>query len=228
MKIVNNLKDQSRTIVGPAVAVDAVLFAIQQEELKVLLIKISEDVYKDRWALPGGLVKIDESLDEAAKRILFQKTNVEGIHLEQLYTFGDPKRDLRGRSVSVAYFALVNDINKFRPKTTSYYSEIAWWPIQSLPVMAYDHEKIIKEADQRLKAKINYTNIVYSLLPGEFSLTELQKTYEIILGEKIDKRNFRKKIFSLGLVKEVGQKRLGEPNRPAELYKFCQKKLVYY
>lgn len=211
---------------GPGVAVDAVLFTIDKEELKVLLIKISRGPYLNKWALPGGSISNEEVLDEAAKNILFQKTNIGDIHLEQLYTFGNVNRDVRKRVVSVAYFALVNNQNNYSIKTTPYYSEIAWWPVKNLPPMAFDHKEMIELAYQRLKNKLGYTNISYSLLPEEFTLTQLQRIYEIILGEKIDKRNFRKRIFSLNIVKNTGKKLKGKAHRPAELYKFLKRELV--
>lgn len=223
---ITNVANSENTIIGPAVAVDAVLFTIDQDQLKVLLIKINSGPYADKWALPGGLVQINESLDEAARRVLFQKANVGDLHLEQLYTFGDMNRDIRGRSVSVAYFALVPSPKNYELKTTAYYSEIAWWSVKTLPPMAFDHEKIIEYAYDRLKAKLEYTNIAYSLLPQEFTLTELQRVYEIILDRKLDKRNFRKKIFALGLVHETGKQIKGEPHRPAELYRFVKRELV--
>lgn len=205
---------------------DSVLFTIDKEKLKVLLIKINSGPYVNKWTLPGGLVKLEETLDEAAKRVLFQKTNIGNVHLEQLYTFGGLKRDVRGRAVSVAYFALVNNPENYNLKTTKYYSKIAWWPVKKLPEMAFDHQEIIEFALKRLKSKLGYSNIVYSLLPEEFTLTQLQKAYEIILGEKLDKRNFRKRMLSLGLLKETGRKIEGEPHRPAELYKFSKRELV--
>ncbi len=227
MRIVNQKASKLKVIYGPAVAVDAALLTIDQEQLKALLIKISKGFYKDKWALPGGLVKLNETLDNTAKRVLFQKTNIGNFHLEQLYSFGKLKRDIRGRVISVAYFALVNNSQDFKIKTTSYYSEISWWPVKNLPVMAFDHQKITKYALKRLKAKIEYTNIAYSLLPKEFALTELQKIHEIVLGWKIDKRNFRKKIVSLGLVEKTGKKQKGENHRPAELYRFTKRQLIF-
>lgn len=227
MRIANKQASKLKVIYGPAVAVDAVLFAIKQKQLKVLLIKINNGSYKDKWAVPGGLVQLEETLDDAAKRVLFQKTNIGDIHLEQLYSFGELERDVRGRVVSVAYFALVSNSQNFKLKTTPYYSEIAWWPVRNLLPMAFDHKKIIEYAFKRLKAKIEYSNIAYSLLPKEFTLTELQKIYEIILGRKIDKRNFRKKILALGLVKKTGKKEKGEAHRPAQLYQFSKRELVF-
>lgn len=228
MKIINNKASELKTVYGPALAVDAVLFAIDQNELKVLLIKINSGPYKDQWSLPGGLVQLDETLDDAAKRTLFQKTNVGDIHMEQLYSFGDLKRDVRGRVASVAYFALIDNPKNFKLITTPYYSEIAWWEVKKIPEMAFDHKKIIEFALERLKSKLSYTNIAYSLLPKEFTLTELQKTYETILGRTIDKRNFRKRILTLRLVKEAGSKKWGEAHRPAQLYKFSKRELVSF
>lgn len=227
MRIVNKKASKLKVIYGPAVAVDAVLFTIVEDQLKVLLIKISKGPYKDKWAVPGGLVQLNETLDAAAKRALFQKTNIGDIHLEQVYSFGDLKRDVRGRVISVAYFALISNPQNYKLKTAPYYSDIAWWPVKKLPPMAFDHREIVKYAHQRLKAKIEHTNIAYSLLPKEFTLTELQKSYEIILGRRIDKRNFRKKIISLGLVKKTGRKQKGRPHRPARLYRFSKRKLVF-
>lgn len=212
----------------PKVAVDAALFAIDKNQLKVLLIKLKKGPYEKKWCLPGGLVGISESLDEAAKRALFQKANIVGVHLEQLYTFGDPKRDVRSRSISVAYFALVKDPKEFKIETTPYYSQICWWPINNLPKMAFDHKKIIQTAKKRLQVKIVYSNISYSLLPTEFTLSQLQKVYEIILEQKLDKRNFRKRIVSLDLVKKTGKKLGGEQHRPAQLYRFPQRGLEYF
>lgn len=210
----------------PKIAVDAVLFSVDKDQLKTLLIKLKDGPYKNRWCLPGGLVGINESLDEAAKRVLFQKANISGIYLEQLCSFGEPKRDIRSRSISVAYFALVDNLYRFKVKTTSYYSEISWWPVKNLPEMAFDHKKIIETAKQRLQTKIEYSNIAYSLLPKEFTLSQLQKVYEIILERKLDKRNFRKWISSLGVVEKLGKKLMGEAHRPAQLYKFSERKLI--
>lgn len=205
------------------IAADVVIFTIKDKQLNVLLIKMKKKPYKDSWAVPGGLAKPEESVDQAAKRHLLAKTGLKNVYLEQLYTFGRVDRDPFGRVVSVAYFALIPTAN-ISLKTTKEYADVTWFSVKKLPKLAYDHQQIIKTAVERLQAKLTYTNIVYSLLPKEFSLTELQKTYEIILDKKIDKRNFRKKIFSLKLVKNTEKKQIGEPNRPADLYAFIAKK----
>lgn len=226
MRIINKDAAKLKVVYGPAVAIDAVLFTIEKDKLKILLIKINHGPYKKKWALPGGLVQLKETLDDAAKRVLFQKTNIGDIHLEQLYSFGDLDRDVRGRVISVAYFALINNPDNFKIRTTPYYSEISWWLVKKLPAMAFDHQKITDYALKRLRSKIEYTNIVYSLLPKEFTLSEMQKVYEIILSHKIDKRNFRKKMNSIGLIEKTGKKQKGKNHRPAELYKFIKRKLM--
>lgn len=224
MKIKNSkTKD---VIIGPALAVDALIFAINDGRLDVLLIKISQGPYKNKWALPGGLVQLDENLDQAAEKVLAKKAGLKGVYLEQLYSFSEPKRDVRGRIVSVAYFALV-DSTKFQPKTTEYYSAIGWHNARRLPQLAFDHKKIIEFGIERLRGKIEYSNIAYALLPKEFTLSEMQAVYEIILGEKLDKRNFRKKMKSLNVIEPAQKTRAGLKSRPAELYRFKKRSLVF-
>lgn len=205
------------------IATDVVIFTVQEGQMKVLLIQMKKAPFTGQWAAPGGLVKPNESVDKAAERQLVAKTGVRNVYLEQLYTFGKVKRDPFGRVVSVAYFALI-PYGGLRLKTTKEYEDVTWFPIKKLPKLAYDHAEIIRYAVERLKSKLEYTNIVYSLLPKEFALSELQGLYEIILGKKFDKRNFRKKILSLPLLKKLGKKRGGDANRPAELYSFTRRK----
>lgn len=201
------------------IATDVVLFTVRDEKLQVLLIKMKKPPFEGQWAVPGGLVRPKESVDESARRHLKDEAGVKNVYLEQLYTFGKVDRDPFGRVVSVAYFALVPH-SRFILKTTDLYEDVAWFPVAALPKLAYDHREIIGFAEKRLMTKVEYSNIVYSLLPAEFSLGELQKVYEIILNRALDKRNFRKKILSLGLLKNLGKKRAGGANRPAELYTF--------
>lgn len=204
------------------IATDDVIFTVEKNQLKVLLIKMKKKPFTDYWASPGGLIKPEESVFEAAKRHLFNKTGLEEVYLEQLYTFGDVGRDPFGRVVSVAYFALIPpDATKL--KTSNDYSDIAWFPVKKLPKLAYDHSQIIQTAIDRIKNKLTYSNIVYSLLPRAFTLTKLQEVYEVILDKKLDKRNFRKKILSLRLVRKTGKKKMGEASRPAQLYKFVNR-----
>lgn len=212
----------------PLLAVDTVVFTVLDKKLSVLLIKIGSGPYAEKWAVPGGLVGADETLDEAAVRVLNEKANVRNIYLEQLYTFGDLGRDVRDRSVSVAYFALISSSEKLDISTQEYYKDIKWFPVKELPEMAFDHEEIIETAHTRLKGKLTYSNIAYSLLPEEFTLTQLQKVYEIILGRELDKRNFRKKIMSLDIVESLNKKQKDVEHRPARLYEFKTRQLEIF
>lgn len=204
------------------IAADVVIFAIERGVLKVLLIKMKKRPFTEMWAAPGGLVKPHESMDVAAERHLASKTGIKNAYLEQLYTFGKPDRDPFGRVVSVAYMALLPDTS-IQLKTTADYSDVRWFGVNNLPKLAYDHKEIISYAIERLHAKLEYTNIAYSMLPKKFTLGELQRTYEAVLGKMLDKRNFRKKFLALGLVKKLREKKLGQANRPAELFSFTSR-----
>ena len=202
-------------------AVDAVLFALSEGTLKALLVKIKKGVFAGRWAFPGGLVQLGETLDDAARRELYEKTGVQDLYLEQLYTFGDARRDPTAHTVAVAYFALVPDPGQVLRRGEKY-ADIGWFPVRALPPLAYDHNAIAAYALQRLQAKLSYTNIVYSLLPREFTLAEIQRIYEVILAQQLDRRNFRRKILALGLLKPLPKTRRGA-HRPATLYTFIRR-----
>ena len=205
----------------PRVAVDAILFTIAEGALKTLLVKIKHGPFVSKWAFPGGLVHVGESLDTAARRELYEKTGVQDLYLEQLYTFGEVHRDPTAQTVAVAYFALVPP-GKHALTRGEKYAEIDWFPIGDLPELAYDHNAMVTTALQRLQAKLSYTNIVYSLLPPEFTLGELQTIYEVILDKKLDRRNFRRKILTLGLLKPLQKTRRGA-HRPAALFSFTRR-----
>jgi len=204
------------------VAVDNGIFTVLEDRLHLLLIQMTKVPYTGMWALPGGLIQDDESLDAAAVRILYEETGVTDVYLEQLYTFGQPDRDPAGRVVSVAYFALIHAAG-ITLHTQSKYADVRWWPCATLPQLAYDHDTVAAYARQRLEWKLAYTNVVWSLLPHRFALTELQKVYEAVLGRKLDKRNFRKKILALGLVEPVGETAMRGAHRPAMLYCFTSR-----
>ncbi len=223
---IQHTRSKNNLIIGPATAVDTLVLTIQDGVLCALMIQIAKGPYKDQWALPGGVVQVSETLDAAAGRVLEKKAGIQGVHMEQLYTFSDIDRDVRGRMISVAYFALV-DSSDFTPKTLEYYKDIAWKDVTRLPHMAFDHKKIVQYGVDRLRAKIEYSNIVYGLLPKEFTLTDMQDVYEAILGRGIDKRNFRKKVLSLDILQETKKTRTGLKSRPAKLYKFKQRKIVF-
>jgi 8-oxo-dGTP diphosphatase len=208
------------------IATDVAIFSVQNSALHVLLIQMKKSPFSGMWALPGGLIHSNETPDAAAKRHLAEKAGLTNTYLEQLYTFGRVDRDPFGRVVSVAYMSLIPS-SKFNLKTTQEYAGVQWFPIFALPKLAYDHSEIISKALERLRSKLEYTNIVYGLLPREFTLSDLQRAYETILMAEIDKRNFRRKILGLGLVTPLRKKTAGSANRPARLFKFATRKPTF-
>jgi 8-oxo-dGTP diphosphatase len=202
-----------------AVTVDLVIFSIQAEQLNLLLIQRAGEPFEGMWALPGGFIRMDESLEEAALRELREETGVQEVYLEQLYTYGNPGRDPRGRIVTVVYFALVPAGRAEQPEAGSDAASARWNPVQNLPPLAFDHDDIVEYAIRRLRYKLEYTAVGFELLAEEFTLSELQTTYEIILGEKLDKRNFRRRILAAGIIEETLHTRSGE-GRPARLYRY--------
>jgi len=206
----------------PSVAVDIVVFTITNNELKVLLIKRGQPPFSGMLSLPGGFVRINESLESAALRELEEETGVRDVYLEQLYTFGSPKRDPRGRVISVSYFVLV-DSTKIKPMLTGkeMIENVGWFSVTELPKLGFDHDDIIKYALKRLRYKLEYTAVGLELLPDLFTLTDLQRMYEIILGQALDKRNFRKKILVMGILEQAKLFKKGA-HRPAMLYRFMK------
>ncbi len=203
----------------PSVTVDVVIFSLVDEDLRILLIQRKHAPYQNMWAIPGGFVKMDESLEEAAVRELFEETGVSGMYIEQLYTFGEPNRDPRTRVITVAYFALIpHDVLRLQAGDDA--AETAWFSIWDLPELAFDHRKILDYALTRLRYKLEYSSVGFQLLPDVFTLSELQRAYEIILGEKLDKRNFRRKILSSEILEETGKKKREGEGRPAMLYQY--------
>ncbi len=210
---------------SPKVTVDIIVFTIEDNKLKTLLIKRKSSPFKGKWALPGGFLKKDEDIYDAALRELNEETGVKNVYLEQLYTFGEPKRDPRGRVITVAYFALVPR-QLMEIKASDDAADAKLFSIVDLPALAFDHKKILSYVLYRIRSKIQYSNIIWSLLPKKFALTEIQKVYEIIWGKLVDKRNFRKKLLSLGLLKSVKKTLTGLRQRPAKLYTFKTTKYV--
>jgi 8-oxo-dGTP diphosphatase len=205
----------------PAVTVDVVIFTIADNDLKVLLIRRGAEPFKGKWALPGGFVNLDESLEKAAARELKEEVGVSDVYLEQLYTFGEPKRDPRGRVISVCYFALV-DVSRQTIRAASDAADAEWHSVFKLPRLAFDHRQVLDYAIWRLRNKIEWTTVGYELLPKKFTLSELQRVYEIILQKPVDKRNFRKRILAQGEVRELNEARKDGAHRPARLYAFRQ------
>ena len=202
----------------PAVTTDIVIFSIRDEALKLLLIKRAGKPYKGKWALPGGFVRMDEDLDSAALRELEEETGVCEVYLEQLYSFGAVKRDPRERVITVAYYALIaSDQVTLRAATDA--EAVGWFGLDELPPLAFDHTQIVEMAQERLIAKLDYSTIAFQFMSATFTLSELQAVYEIILGEAIDKRNFRKWVLALEQIEETGKLRREGPHRPAMLYR---------
>ena len=202
----------------PSVTVDVIIFTLRDSDLQVLLIKRKYPPFEGMWAVPGGFVSLEESLEEAALRELEEETGVRDVYLEQLFTFGDVERDPRGRVITVAYIALV-PAPAIDPSAGSDAAEARWWSMVDLPPLSFDHKDILAYALQRLRYKLEYTAVGFELLPETFTLSELQAAYEIILGEELDKRNFRRKILSAKVIEETGMYRSGE-GRPAKFYHF--------
>jgi len=203
----------------PALAVDCVVFGLDREDLKVMLIKRGEKPFRGRWALPGGFVRMSESLDEAARRELEEETGLRDVFLEQLYTFGEPKRDPRGRTVSVAYYALVQLEGRVVKASTDA-ADAAWFSVNDVPELAFDHDRILETAVNRLRGKVRYVPIGFELLPERFTLTQLQQLYETVLDREFDKRNFRKKVLALGVLEDTGEIQQDVAHRAARLFRF--------
>ena len=206
-----------------ALTVDCVVFGFDEGDLKLLLIQRDLEPFAGTWALPGGFVRVEESLEEAALRELREETGVAKVYLEQLYTFGRPDRDPRERVVTVAYYGLVK-LSDHRVKAATDARNAAWFEISDLPAVAFDHETIIDAALQRLKGKVCYEPIGFELLPPKFTLTQLQHLYETILETPLDKRNFRKKILSMDLLIETDEIEQDVAHRAARLYRFDEAK----
>ena len=210
----------------PGLAVDCVVFGLDEQDLlKVMLIQKDIPPFKGQWALPGGFVRIEETLEAAALRELREETGIENVFLEQLYTFGDIDRDPRERVVTVAYYALVN-LSEHRIEATTDASDAAWFPVLDVPKLAFDHNKIMATALARLKGKVRYEPIGFELLPKKFTLSQLQKLYETVLGQKLDKRNFRKKILKMKLLIELDEIQKDVSHRAARLYQFDEQKYL--
>ena len=203
----------------PAVTVDVVILTMRRRRLEALLVKRKRWPYEGLWAIPGGFVGPAESLEDAARRELEDEAGVRDVYLEQLYTFGDPGRDPRMRVITVVYYALLR-ADELRLVAGAKNGESAWFPIDALPPLAFDHAAILAYTMQRLRGKLEYTTIGYQLLAPEFTLSDLQEVYEAILSRPLDKRNFRKKVLSTGILELTSHARKTGQHRPAALYRF--------
>ena len=207
----------------PALTVDCVVFGLDDNDLKVLFIQRQLEPFIHCWALPGGFVRMDETSDDGALRELEEETGISKVYLEQLYTFSDINRDPRGRVVTVAYYALAK-LSDHRIRAATDAENVAWFSVDDPPRLAFDHAKILDMAMQRLRNKVRYAPIGFELLPPKFTLSQLQRLYEIVLTKKLDKRNFRKKILSMELLIETDERETGVAHRAARLYRFDKRK----
>lgn len=211
----------------PSLTVDCVIFAWDSEsmDLKILLIKRAQDPFAGKWAFPGGFVDMNENLETAARRELEEETGLRDLFMEQLYTFGEPNRDPRGRVVSIAYYALVSLAqHQDQLKAASDATDTKWFSVKEIPALAFDHREILEMAISRLRGKVRYQPIGFELLPEKFPLSQLQSLYEVILGTELDKRNFRRKILKTGLVVALNEHQQNVSHRAARLYKFDKNK----
>ena len=204
------------------VAVDIAVFAVREGRLQALLVRRGVPPYEGRWALPGGFLREDEDLEAAARRELRDETGVKAAFLEQLATFGAPRRDPRGRVLSVAYLALLplDAAAASAPAGGSDAAEAAWFDAGKLPSLAFDHADILAYARERLRWKLDWSTAGFGLVPERFTLTELQRAFEAGLGRAIDKRNFRRKVLALKVLKATSGLRAEGLTRPARLYEF--------
>jgi 8-oxo-dGTP diphosphatase len=202
----------------PAVTVDIVVFTIENDDLKVLLIQRDLEPFEGQWALPGGFIEIDERLSDAAKRELKEEAGVSANVLEQFYTFGRPDRDPRERIITVAYYALIpSDHISLTAGDDARDAQL--YSTGELPALAGDHESIFRLAKQRVTGRLNDAYFAFQMLPKAFTMYELRRVHELFLGQELDKRNFRKKIIALDQIEETGDKRESVRHRPARLYR---------
>jgi 8-oxo-dGTP diphosphatase len=202
-------------------AVDLVIFTYHSTQLHALLIKRGIEPFKGHWALPGGFVRDGESVSDAAARELEEETGLQAEFLAQLAVFGEPNRDPRAQVVSAAHFALIPNPTR-PPEARTDAADARWWPIEQIPTLAFDHEDILDFSIGHLRSRIRTEPIAFRLLPDEFTLSELQGLYEAVFLRKFDKRNFRKKLQSLEVLRSTGRTAEGRPNRAPELFRFDQ------
>lgn len=220
-KTISALRVENSEFFQIALSVDCVILSFEDNELKVLLIKSDLEEFEGQWSLLGDLVRPDEDLDAASYRVLRERTGLENVYLEQVYTFGQVDRHPAGRVVTTAYFSLVNILNHELKLSNN---ELHWHPVKDIQTMAFDHLPILNKCLDQLREKIYDHPVVFNLLPEKFSLRALQSLFESILGVKVDRRNFRKKIFLMNWLEDVNELEQDVPHRPGKLYRFVQPK----
>lgn len=205
-------------------SVDCVIFGFDEGELKILLIDRNEPPYKKWKAIPGNLVYDTEDIDAAAERVLYELTGLRGVYLRQLYAFGKINRHPQGRVITVAYYAIIKRTDNGLHPVTTFAKKAFWWPANKLPKLAFDHNEIAEKGIEHIRNQMRTEPIGFELLPEQFTLTQLQHLYEVILQKNIDKRNFRKKILASDLLIELKEKQTGVAHRAARLYRFNKKR----
>ena len=205
----------------PAVTTDCVIFCFDGQSLKVLLVERGIEPYKGRWAFPGGFLNPDERAEEGARRELNEETGLEGAFIEQFHTYTDPNRDPRERVITIAYFALVR-IQEVHSGDDA--AKAQWFPIEEVPQLAFDHDRILRDATRKLRERIHFEPIGFELLPDKFTMKDLQLLYEAILDVKFDRRNFSKKMIHYGLLNQLDETVWPTPKREAQLYSFNKEK----
>jgi len=200
------------------ITVDTVILTIKNNALQVLLIKREKEPFIGKWAIPGGYVRMSENLEQAAVRVLKEKTAVDNVYLEQLYTFGDPLRHPDARVITCVYFALV----RYEDVKVLASDDVAWYPVDELPPLAFDHKEIIDYTRARTRLSLRSCPVAYQLLKEKFTLTEMQRVYELIMGKELDKRNFRKKVLGTEGLVELNEFTKASSKRPARLYQYKQ------
>ncbi len=205
-----------------ALSIDCLIFGFKKSELDILLVQHGEGISKGKWALPGGWIKYDEGMDEAAIRILKDLTGVSNIYLEQLEAFGNVNRYPTKRVITISYYALIKPENyTLHPGFTA--ADAKWFKISDVPKLPYDHTKILNQGLKYLKHKLRHEPIGFNLLPKKFTLLQLQELYEALLDEKLDKPNFRRKLMKMNLLVSCKEKQTDVSHRAANLYRFDKK-----
>lgn len=203
----------------PAVTVDCIIFGFDGQNLKVMLVQRKSEPFAKMWALPGAFVDETESLESCAERVLLKECNISGVYLEQLFTFGSPSRDPRERVISVAYMGLVKTAD-FELIAGNDELQIEWRDVEEIPDLAFDHQQILRTAIDRIRGKIRYQPIGFELMNPKFTLPQLQQLYEAILGQSLDRRNFRKKLLSMQILKQLPEKQQNVAHKAAFYYEF--------
>lgn len=215
----SKIGEENRKNCTNGITIDCAIFSFEQGNLEVLAVQHADGISKGKWGLPGGWLKKEESTDFAAQRILFELTNMERIYLEQLKAFGEPNRVPNDRVITIGYYALIKK-EDYNVKTSKTIADAKWFKIDRLPQLIFDHKDIVHFSIEKLREKVRRTPIGFNLLPQKFTLLELMRLYEEILGITLEKSNFRRKILNMKLLVALNEKQTEVSHRAANLYQF--------